>query len=255
MHGMSHLLSHHHDSDNGGDTSTSSISSDTRNQDTRFLQELLKHDNKLYFHERHVSRGSVSSAYSSYGSNSSNHQSLYHTIHGNGHPFHHHHHHRTASSDKASSTSPSPTNEHEKQHHHHSIQEMIRHFGRRLGHIRRQSESHETPKKREEDFRNRSQSLDGSARHPVNPRDADCETTYRIYESILRQGALRRGSLDPTARRLSLGAPAIPHRASDACLDPVHAAILFRDARGVSIFPGLYFALVFRNSHCHKFPN
>jgi len=48
-------------------------------------------------------------------------------------------------------------------------------------------------------------------------------------------GALRRGSLDPTARRLSLGAPAIPHRASDACLDPAHAAILFRDARGVSI--------------------
>jgi len=51
---------------------------------------------------------------------------------------------------------------------------------------------------------------------------------------LLVSGALRRSSLDPTARRLSLGAPAIPHRASDACLDPIHAAILFRDARGVS---------------------
>jgi hypothetical protein len=100
-------------------------------------------------------------------------------------------HHRAAnSSGKASPTSPSPTNEHEKQHHHHGIQEMIRHFGRRLGHIRRQSESHESPKRCEEDFRNRSQSLDGGARHhhPAHPQDTDCETTYRIYESILRQG-------------------------------------------------------------------
>lgn len=47
-------------------------------------------------------------------------------------------------------------------------------------------------------------------------------------------GALRRSSLDPGTRRLSLGTPVAPHRAADACLDPVHAAILFRDARGVS---------------------
>ncbi|XP_050454720.1 dentin sialophosphoprotein-like isoform X4 [Cataglyphis hispanica] len=52
---------------------------------------------------------------------------------------------------------------------------------------------------------------------------------------IASQSALRRSSLDPSARRLSLGAPAIPHRASDACLDPVHAAILFRDARGLPV--------------------
>lgn len=212
MHGISHLLSHHSGSDNGDDTRStiSSASSDIRNQDTKFLQELLtnhkQHDtsSKLYLHERHVSRGSVSSAYSygsssygsSYGSNSSNyHQSAY-MIHGNSHHhhlLHHHHHHlhhRAAnSSGKASPTSPSPTNEHEKQHHHHhGIQEMIRHFGRRLGHIRRQSESHESPKKWEDDFRNRSQSLDGGGRHLAHPQDADCETTYRIYESILRQG-------------------------------------------------------------------
>ncbi|XP_011146987.2 histidine-rich glycoprotein-like [Harpegnathos saltator] len=226
MHGISHLLSHHGSDNADTRSSISSASSDTRNHDTRshdtrILQELLsqKHDGKLYLHERHVSRGSVSSAYSygsssygsSHGSNSSNHgayHSVYHTIHGNGHhhhhaPLHHHHHqqlqHHQAlsnSSGKASPTSSSPTNEHEKQHqhhhhhhhHHHSIQEMIRHFGRRLGHIRRQSECQESPKKREEDFRNRSQSLDGSARPPADLQEADCETTYRIYESILRQG-------------------------------------------------------------------
>ena len=218
MHGISHLLSHHHHgTDNGGDTRSSissSASSDIRNHDTKFMQELLNHNdqqqqdsNRLYLQERHVSRGSVSSAYSygsssygsSYSSNSSNHQQpVYHTVHGNihHHPFHHYHHyhqqyhHRAASTGKASPTSPSPTNEHERQHHHHSIQEMIRHFGRRLGHIRRQSESHESPRKRGEDFRNRSQSLDGGARHcpPIGPKETDCETTYRIYESILRQG-------------------------------------------------------------------
>lgn len=220
MHGIGHLLSHH-GSDNGDTKSSiSSASSNTRNQDTKILQELLsqKQDGKLYLHEKHVSRGSVSSAYSygssSYGSShessSSNHgvyHSVYHTIHGNGHNHHtplhqyHHqphqqHHHQTLnSSGKASPTSPSPTNEQEKHqhhHHHHSIQEMIRHFGRRLGHIRRQSECQESPKKREEDFRNRSQSLDGGARHPADLHEADCETTYRIYESILRQGNERR---------------------------------------------------------------
>lgn len=237
MHGISHLLSHHHHgTDNGGDTkssiSSSSVSSDIRNQDTRFLQELLnqkqqqqQHDSRLYLHERHVSRGSVSSAHSygsssygsSYGSNSSNHQpSVYHTIHGNIHHhslhhYHHHHHqqpyhHRAASTGKASPTSPSPTNEQEKQpHHHHSIQEMIRHFGRRLGHIRRQSESHESPKKRGEDFRNRSQSLDGSARHHPTTvlQEADCETTYRIYESILRQGNASERNRVPRRRAYS----------------------------------------------------
>ena len=44
---------------------------------------------------------------------------------------------------------------------------------------------------------------------------------------------LRQRSLDTERRRQSLGT-IIPHRASDAFLDPYHAAILFRDARGVS---------------------
>ncbi|XP_015181525.1 PREDICTED: serine-rich adhesin for platelets [Polistes dominula] len=52
---------------------------------------------------------------------------------------------------------------------------------------------------------------------------------------VAAQSALRRSSLDPGPRRLSLGTPVIPHRASDACLDPVHAAILFRDARGLPV--------------------
>lgn len=55
---------------------------------------------------------------------------------------------------------------------------------------------------------------------------------------IFVSGALiRRGSLDPDRRRLSLGT--VPHRGSDVGLDPNHAAILFRDSRGVS-WPFIY---------------
>lgn len=230
MHGINHLLSHH-GSHNGDTRPTAaaaqphqeqkcSSASDTRQQNTKILQELLSQKHI----QKRISRGSVSSTYSygsstsygsSHGSSSSNHSSslyhgahnhsVYHTIHGNSHYMHqtnHHHHHplqhihqmHQTNSGRASPTSPSPTGDQEKhhhQHHHHySIQEMIRHFGRRLGHIRRQSECQDPPRKKEEDFRNRSQSLDGGARHP-SLRDADCETTYRIYESILRQGNRR----------------------------------------------------------------
>nr|CAD7592408.1 unnamed protein product [Timema genevievae] len=44
---------------------------------------------------------------------------------------------------------------------------------------------------------------------------------------------LRRSSLDPDRRRFSLGT-STPHRASDASLDPHHAAMLFRDSRGLT---------------------
>nr|CAD7257857.1 unnamed protein product [Timema shepardi] len=44
---------------------------------------------------------------------------------------------------------------------------------------------------------------------------------------------LRRSSLDPDRRRFSLGT-STPHRASDASLDPHHAAMLFRDSRGLA---------------------
>ncbi|XP_032457179.1 dentin sialophosphoprotein isoform X10 [Nasonia vitripennis] len=55
------------------------------------------------------------------------------------------------------------------------------------------------------------------------------------HSHVAAQSALRRCSLDSNARRLSLGSPAVPHRASDAYLDPIHAAILFRDARGLPV--------------------
>ncbi|OXU22134.1 hypothetical protein TSAR_000677 [Trichomalopsis sarcophagae] len=70
------------------------------------------------------------------------------------------------------------------------LQEMIRQFGKRLGYIRRQSECQENSNNHSDDFRNRSQSLDSQTiiKHQSSTLDSDCETTYRIYESILRQG-------------------------------------------------------------------
>ncbi|XP_039280223.1 5'-AMP-activated protein kinase subunit gamma-1 isoform X3 [Nilaparvata lugens] len=86
-------------------------------------------------------------------------------------------------------------------------------------------------------FRTRSRSLDdGNRHHHKAPPTLDCETTYRIYNEILHEGALlRRSSLDPDRRRLSLGTVTAPHRSSDAFLDPHHAAILFRDSRGLPV--------------------
>ncbi|KAF4529831.1 hypothetical protein B566_EDAN016906 [Ephemera danica] len=43
---------------------------------------------------------------------------------------------------------------------------------------------------------------------------------------------LRRSSLEPERRRLSLQGSSGSHRTCDAFLDPAHAAILFRDSRG-----------------------
>nr|CAD7455533.1 unnamed protein product [Timema tahoe] len=50
---------------------------------------------------------------------------------------------------------------------------------------------------------------------------------------VIKSALLRRSSLDPDRRRFSLGT-STPHRASDASLDPHHAAMLFRDSRGLS---------------------
>ncbi|KYB27376.1 5'-AMP-activated protein kinase subunit gamma-2-like Protein [Tribolium castaneum] len=58
---------------------------------------------------------------------------------------------------------------------------------------------------------------------------------YISNATVLFLGAhLRQRSLDTERRRQSLGT-IIPHRASDAFLDPYHAAILFRDARGLPV--------------------
>lgn len=88
-----------------------------------------------------------------------------------------------------------------KSHHHHSIHEMIKHFGKKV-HIwpRNRHDSineHEianSPTNRNalspemepvENFRSRSKSLDVNiARRKVD----DCETTYRIYNKILKEG-------------------------------------------------------------------
>lgn len=50
---------------------------------------------------------------------------------------------------------------------------------------------------------------------------------------ILLGALLRRSSLDPETRRLSLGTISNSRKNSDGLLDPTHAAILFRDSRGV----------------------
>ncbi|KAG5874630.1 hypothetical protein JTB14_009801 [Gonioctena quinquepunctata] len=50
-----------------------------------------------------------------------------------------------------------------------------------------------------------------------------------------QQLGLRQKSLDPERRRQSIGPIPNIHRASDAFLDPQHAAILFRDSRGLPV--------------------
>ncbi|KAK9500070.1 hypothetical protein O3M35_001408 [Rhynocoris fuscipes] len=86
-------------------------------------------------------------------------------------------------------------------------------------------------------FRTRSRSLDDGKRGHQQPslqKQLDCQTTYAIYEQILREGVLRRSSLEK--RRLSLGTTGTGnHRGSEPSLDPNHAAILFRDSRGLPV--------------------
>ncbi|XP_060809697.1 uncharacterized protein LOC106130566 isoform X2 [Amyelois transitella] len=138
-------------------------------------------------------------------------------------------------------------------HKHHSIQELIRTFGKKVGNWRHDSSegrrgsvavptaSGEDSRTADSDeFRSRSKSLDGDHLHKVlrRPLLEDCGATYQIFDSILREGAnLRRtASQDAEKRRSSLGhVPTIRHRASDAFLDPHHAAMLFRDSRGLPV--------------------
>lgn len=75
-------------------------------------------------------------------------------------------------------------------HHHHSIQELIRHWGKKVhnwktdGNYNRRNSCLEDGNKLDEDFRGRSKSLDGTSRKRV----VDCESTYRIYDTILKEG-------------------------------------------------------------------
>ncbi|XP_011881316.1 PREDICTED: dentin sialophosphoprotein [Vollenhovia emeryi] len=118
----------------------------------------------------------------------------------------------------------------EKDHHRESQKEQKESKEQGSGRPRAGSESSRNPVSKVMDLiRHRSH----SALSAEDKRKARAAVQHQAQAAS--QSAHRRSSLDPTARRLSLGTPAIPHRASDACLDPVHAAILFRDARGLPV--------------------
>ncbi|KXJ83905.1 hypothetical protein RP20_CCG026816 [Aedes albopictus] len=135
-----------------------------------------------------------------------------------------HHHHRN----------------HHKSHHHHSITEMLKSLGKKAhiwpGRTRHQSinESHEIDlsklnQNEQVEFRGRSRSLGTERTRRILD---DCESTYNIYNKILKEAAhMRRASAElAERRRASLGASRALR--PDGTLDPYHAAILFRDSRG-----------------------
>lgn len=81
-------------------------------------------------------------------------------------------------------------------HHHHSIQEMIKHFGKKV-HIWPRSKNHDSQhnlslsnanENEQEDFRARSKSLDVNTSHKVH---RDWGQTYKIYDKILKEGRFR----------------------------------------------------------------
>ncbi|CAK1554801.1 unnamed protein product [Leptosia nina] len=130
-----------------------------------------------------------------------------------------------------------------------SIQDLIRTFSKKIGHWRHDSGEGrrgscavpitvtEPPV---QPARSRSKSLDVENIYSCHTNSIldDCGATYAIFDAILKEGAhLRRTtSQEAEKRRSSLGNvhPA-RHRASDASLDPHHAAILFRNARGLPV--------------------
>ncbi|XP_048004452.1 uncharacterized protein LOC125240562 isoform X3 [Leguminivora glycinivorella] len=153
-----------------------------------------------------------------------------------------HHHERRGSGSSSSGN----------RHKHHSIQELIRTFGKKVGHWRHESGegrrgscavpgsgTKDASVVDSEQFRSRSKSLDADHLHRIlkKPVLEDCGATYHIYDTILREGQhLRRAaSQEAEKRRASLGNVTTRHRASDAFLDPHHAAILFRDSRGLPV--------------------
>lgn len=95
------------------------------------------------------------------------------------------------------SSSNSSRDKMSKSHHHHSIQEMVKHFGKKM-HIwpRHRHESinettsNSSPLEEDpaEQFRNRSKSLDVPQTKKIVD---DCESTYRIYNTILKEGNIQ----------------------------------------------------------------
>ncbi|XP_034664395.1 uncharacterized protein LOC117898834 isoform X3 [Drosophila subobscura] len=135
------------------------------------------------------------------------------------HGKHHHHHHH---------------------HHHHSIQELLKHFGKKIHvwprkHHDAQSVCTSPQNDPQENFRTRSKSLDVNTLSRPNRILDDCGATYKIYDRIVKEGAhMRRASADLEKRRASVGAAGRGLR-GDGTLDPHHAAILFRDSRGLPV--------------------
>ena len=93
------------------------------------------------------------------------------------------------------STTASSNNSKEKlssKHHHHSIQEMIKHFGKKVHIWPRHRHDSITENdaanvaKPPDNFRSRSKSLDVTQTYKTNLDD--CEATYKIYNKILKEG-------------------------------------------------------------------
>ncbi|XP_052836455.1 uncharacterized protein LOC128252616 isoform X3 [Drosophila gunungcola] len=148
-------------------------------------------------------------------------QEQQHSPHKEGHSKHgkHHHHHH---------------------HHHHSIHELVKHFGKKMHlwprkHHDAQSVCTSPQNDPQENFRTRSKSLDVNTLSRPNRILDDCGATYKIFDRIVKEGAhMRRASADLEKRRASVGAAGRGLR-GDGTLDPHHAAILFRDSRGLPV--------------------
>ncbi|XP_075213259.1 SNF4/AMP-activated protein kinase gamma subunit isoform X2 [Lycorma delicatula] len=103
-----------------------------------------------------------------------------------------------------------------------------------------QSPRRNTPSTLLDAFRPRSKSDASRSRKPTTliaqMKNAVQRAAALHQQQVAAHSALlRRSSLDPERRRLSLGTVTTHHRASDAFLDPHHAAILFRDSRGLPV--------------------
>ncbi|XP_016953867.1 uncharacterized protein LOC108027153 isoform X3 [Drosophila biarmipes] len=130
--------------------------------------------------------------------------------------------------------------QHHHHHHHHSIHELVKHFGKKMHlwprkHHDAQSVCTSPQNDPQENFRTRSKSLDVNTLSRPNRILDDWGATYKIYDRIVKEGAhMRRASADLEKRRASVGAAGRGLR-GDGTLDPHHAAILFRDSRGLPV--------------------
>ncbi|XP_059218907.1 uncharacterized protein LOC106090612 isoform X4 [Stomoxys calcitrans] len=145
--------------------------------------------------------------------------------------------------DNVSTSSPRVHKHKHQKDHHHSLQEMLKSIGKKVHIWPRKSHDHDrtnsvctSPQNDlQENFRSRSKSLDVNTLRRPNRILEDCEATYTIFDKILKEGAhMRRASADLEKRRASVGAGSRGLR-GDGTLDPHHAAILFRDSRGLPV--------------------